>query len=289
MSEIMKEEQQLITVVSLPVIEEKLKLFGAIITEKVQEATALACTEETLKSVKKARAELRKQFDALETQRKAVKKDIFAPWDEFEAAYKKYVTEPFRKGDSELQVNICNVEQGLKDERAEEIKDYFDECIAVADIDFLTFEQVGLNITLTESKKKLKEAVKTFVDKVKDDLGVISLQEDADEILIEYRKSLNLNMAVTAVSERKRALEEMNAQREEMQAARQRDDEAVARVEEALTESAETLSAPAVSVADENEATDTSQIYEVTFTVRGTRPRIKALKDYLIKEGYING
>ena len=292
MSESMSQEQQLITVVSLPVIEEKLKIFGAAMEAKVKEATSLACTEETLKSVKESRAELRKQFNALEAQRKAVKKDIFAPWDAFEDAYKKYVTEPFRKGDSELQINICDVEQKLKDEKAEEIKAYFSECVTAADIDFLTFENVGLNVTLSTSKKKLKEAVKAFVDKVKDELGVIALQENADEVLIEYRKCLNLNTAVTTVAERKRALEEMNARREEKRAAELRSDEAVERVEQALFEQSETnksLSAPAVSVTETDESTDNPQIYEVTFTVRGTRPRIKALKEYLIKEGYIDG
>ena len=52
----MKMDNQIIVIEQLPVISEKLMQIKEEVTEKVAVATALVCTEETVKEVKKAKA-----------------------------------------------------------------------------------------------------------------------------------------------------------------------------------------------------------------------------------------
>ena len=73
------QKRELIRVTQLPVIEEQLKALSAEIDTKVNEAMSMVCTEDTVKAVKKVRAELNSQFWELEGQRKAVKKAIMGP------------------------------------------------------------------------------------------------------------------------------------------------------------------------------------------------------------------
>ena len=89
---------------------------------------------------------------------------------------------------------------------------YFEEYKKSLGIDFVTYEQVNLNITMSVSLKKLKETIKTFLDKVMDDLKLIATQEHKDEILYEYKRSLNVSVAITSVTERYKAIEEEKKQ-----------------------------------------------------------------------------
>lgn len=72
--------QELITVKQLPVIEERLQSISEEVQAQTAAALALAVTEDTVKQVKKERAELSKSFKALEEQRKAVKAAVMAPF-----------------------------------------------------------------------------------------------------------------------------------------------------------------------------------------------------------------
>ena len=53
-------------------------------------------TEDTVKEIKKLRADLNKRFKELEDERKAVKAKVMAPYEAFEEVYKKYVTDIFK-------------------------------------------------------------------------------------------------------------------------------------------------------------------------------------------------
>ena len=66
----MPNNQELIVIKQLPIIEEQLKTLSEEIDKKVTDATALVCTEETIKQVKTTRADLNKQFAELEEKRK---------------------------------------------------------------------------------------------------------------------------------------------------------------------------------------------------------------------------
>lgn len=207
---------ELIIVKQLPQIEEHLKERSEEIEKKVENAKSLICTEENVKTIKEVRAELNKEFKEVETQRKMVKEQILAPYTKFEEIYKTYISDKYKSADIDLKNKIDTVENELKNKKEQEIKDYFEEYKKANDIDFITYEQAKINVTLSASKKSLKEQAKAFIDKIVDDLKLIETQEHKAEILVEYKNDLNVSKAITAVISRFKAIEEEKKKQEEL-------------------------------------------------------------------------
>ena len=145
--------KDLIIVKQLPQIEEHLKELSAEIDKKVEYAKSLVCTEESVKAIKQVRADLNKEFKELEAQRKNVKEQIFAPYNQFEEVYKVYIADKYKSSDLDLKTKIDNTENELKAQKEQEIKDYFEEYKTANNIDFVDFKQANINVTLTASKK----------------------------------------------------------------------------------------------------------------------------------------
>jgi len=275
---------ELILVKQIPIIEEQLKTISDKITEKVETALAMVCTEETVKEVKAIRADLKKDFTELENKRKEVKSVIMSPYEQFEAIYKNYVTNVFNPADAQLKEKIDDVENGLKEQKQIEILKYFNEYIDEKKIDFVTFFDAGITVLLSSSIKSLKEQVKSFVDKIVDDLALIETQENKPEILVEYKRSLNVSQAITTVSARQKAIAEENARAEAERLEK-------IKIEELKTmEKSETFDDVATKPADETPAVEVKKpeespaerIYIVKMSVKGTVEQLKSLKNYLL-------
>ena len=270
--------KDIIVVKQLPVIVEQLQLIKADVTERVNKAMNLVCTEDTVKTVKSVRSELNKEFADWEEQRKSVKKAVLLPYEQFEIVYKDCITDVFKQADNDLKSIIDNVENGLKEQKRSEIKEYFDEYLLSKNIDFVTYENANINITLSASKKSLKEQAKAFIDRICDDLNLIDTQEHKDEIMYEYKQSLNVSSAITKVTSRYKAIEKEKKREEERRAREQARKEAATKVDTVV----ETLTPPTpLDVPTEEEP-----IIAVKFTVRGTKAKLKALKEYMNREGY---
>lgn len=205
--------QDLITVKQLPVIEERLQSISELIQAQTAEVLSLKVNEDTVKEIKKRRTELNKSFEALEDQRKAVKS---APYKAFEEVYKKYVTDVFKPADVKLKARIDEVENALLDNKKSEIAAYFQEGAAARGIDFVTFDRLGIKVTFSDSMKKLREQVDDALDKISGELALIGTLEASEEILVEYKDTLNLTNSVLTVKSRRAKLE---AERQRMEAA----------------------------------------------------------------------
>ena len=205
--------ENLIVIKQLPQIEEHLKDLSTEIDVKVNNAKKLVCTEETVKTVKQVRADLTKDFKNLEEQRKTVKEQILAPYMQFEEIYKTYVSNRYKEADIDLKQKIDSTENELKKQKENEIKDYFEEYKTANNIDFINYEQANINVTLTASKKSLKEQAKKFIDEIVDDLKLIETQECKEEILVEYKQNLNVSKSIQEVANRHKLLEEEKAGR----------------------------------------------------------------------------
>lgn len=264
--------KDLIEIKQLPVIEEQLKNVSAVIDERVKNATSLVCTEETVKTIKELRAELNKDYKEFETQRKIVKEQVLKPYNDFEDIYKKCISDKFKNADLILKGRIDVVENELKTKKEKKIKDYFEEYKVANNIDFITYEQARINVTLSASMKSLKEQAKQFIDQRVDDLKLIDTQQHKAEILVEYKNSLNVSNAITTVTNRFKAIEEEKRKQEEFIK------EATRAVIIPKEEIQEILQAP---VEEKQEDTLT-----LKFTVRGTKTKLKALKEFLENGGY---
>lgn len=281
---------ELIVIKQLPIIEQQLLQIKAHIAGKVDGALSLACTEDTVKAVKAVRSELNGDFNALEEKRKEVKKAILAPYDQFEAIYRECVTDIFKPADEQLKAKISEVEDGLKEQRRLEAEAFFNEYAAKKGIDFVSFDRAGINVTLSSSKKSLKDQGRAFIDKVTDELALIDTQEHKAEILVEYKKNLNVAVAITSVVDRMKAVE---AERARVLASQKTAEEraAAARNIDVIVEAARPVAPLAAPVAEPDEhpvdaAVQPDKHITVTFSVTDTRERLVALRDFLKNGGY---
>lgn len=267
---------EIIVVEQMPVIREQLQTIKAEVTEKVEHALSLLCTEETVQEVKKSRAELSKDFREWEEKRKEVKKAVLSPYEQFEAVYKDCITDVFKKADAELKAKIDTVESELKAQKRLEVFEYFEEYKASKNIPIsVTFDELGIVVTLSASVKSLKEKAKAFIDKVCDDLDLIETQEYKDEIFYEYKRTKNVAGAIKTVVERHKEIEaakELERIAKERQAAFE---EAAKKVAE-VAEPAEPIAPPVVD----------EPLLIVTFTVTATRQKLIELKEFLKKGDY---
>lgn len=258
----------LITIKQLPIIEEQLKSIEANIKSKVSGVLALECTESTVKAIKVLRADLNKDFAELEERRKLVKKKVMEPYEAFEAIYKERVTNIFKSTDDTLKKRIDYVEKALKAEKRTEVETYFNEYRDSKQIDFVEFCNANINVTLSASKKSLKEAAKAFIDRICDDLELIGIQEHKEEILVEYKQSLNVSSSITTVYERHKAIAEELEKTAAQSVPEVKEPECIA-----VQNTAPVLSTPA-------------KTYKMTFSVRATKDKLRELKQYLLNNNY---
>lgn len=266
----------LIQVKQLPVIEEHLRVLKEDVDRKVSDALALVCTADTVKTVKAVRADLNKRFQDLEEQRKAVKTAILAPYNQFEAIYKECASDAFKRADAELKAKISDVEDDMKRRCEAGLRDYFLELCESHHIDFVSYEQTGVEVSMadatakTQPPKKLRAQLTQFIQRVSADVGMIGGMGDAEEIMVEYKRTLNPASAIATVQDRHRRLEEERKAREAREAAKAQEAKAVKRVE--------AFAPPTVESAP--------KLVRMTFTVTEPLERLKLLKSFMDANGF---
>lgn len=262
-------ENELITIETLPVIRVHLEQLAVEIKEKVSKIEGLVVNEDTVKETKKLRAELNKEFKELESQRFAVKHAIMEKYDEFEKIYNECVKDIYGKADNDLKEKINSVEDKLKLEKENTLREFAEQHFKDKDIEnIVKFEDIGLNITLSASMKSLKDKVLEFVDKVDNDLKLIQEEEYGNEILLEYKNTLDFTKAKTRVVERKKELEKLELQQEFKE-----DKKAL---EQTVIDQVDEITAP-LEIDEE--------LYTVSFRVTGSKDKIRKIRDFIIELG----
>lgn len=268
----MSDTTALIQVKQLPIIEGQLHRLKVRWEQKAADAEAMVCTDDSIQAVKSFRAEIRKEFDEIEALRKQVKKSVLEPYEAFEAVYKDCVTSAFRRADDACAFKISETEGSLKQRCADGLREYFDELCAAHGIDWLKYEDAGIKVDMASAKqktpKKLREQLEEFVERVSRDAWTISGMQGGDEVMAEYKLSLDFPGAIEAVTARHARIEAERKQMEQMAARKAAEAEAVRRVE--------ALAPP--TVADE--------LISVTFTVADTKERLIALREWMKANNY---
>lgn len=267
----------LIALTQVPVIVNRLQSVRADVEAMLADVDTLVCTEDTLRTVKARRSDLKKIFGQLEAQRKAVKAQIMAPYNELEQVYRECVGGLFERADAVLKEKIDGVESAMKEDLRERLVAYFEECRAAEGVEWLEFDQLTLKYGVTEARQKVPKALfRSIADQValvRKDVNAINAMEDSAEIMVEYRRSLNLSEAAGAVMLRKKELERAREMREEWTARTAAEDE---RLAELRTE----------PVQEEGPEPAGGEILKLRFTVRATREKLKELKAFLDSNGY---
>ena len=266
---------EIVKIEQMPKVFEQLELIGEFIDNQLKDLDKLECTEDNKQEVKNRRTEISNTLNLLEDKRKEIKNKINEPYENFNKKYEETTKTKLQNAYKVLTDKINKIEDEQKQVKKNKIESYFKEYCEFLKIDFVKFEQLNLNITLSISDKKLQEQTKEFLDKVNDDLALIDSQEHKEEILIEYKKNLNVSLAITTVVNRYKELEELKKKEEEKQAQKDIEIENVQKI-------GKILNAPTKEVIE----ADREEIYEMTFKVRASKSKLKELKNYLENEGY---
>ena len=276
--------EQLIVVKQLPVIEERLREKAEEIQERTRFACSMVCTQDTLLAVKKIRADLNKEFAQYEEARKGVKRQVMEPYEKFEATYKECITGPYAEADKKLKAMVESVEYHLRDKKEKELRRYYKEHLEASGLDPAdwAFERTGITVLRSRSDKSLRSEIRKWVDARAEDISSIRTMPDADEVMVEYKRCINLSQAVVTVSARHAAQEAERVAREQAEAAFEASLEQTQNRCELHTEAAPVPVAEPIPATIEGE-----DVLKLSFSVYGTKSKLRELKKFLDEGGYI--
>lgn len=271
---------EIVKIEQMPKVFSQLEKIGEIIKKKTSDLDKLECTEANKQEVKSRRTEINNTLALLEAKKKEIKNKLLEPYNVFEAKYNEECKEKLQNASSILTEKINAIEIQQKLEKEQELREFADEYFNHYMIkDVVKFEDIGLNITLSASIKSLKEQTKAFCERISNDLKLIDLEEYKDEIVIEYLKNLDFVKSKMLVVERHRKLEEIKKREEELKTQQEQEQEVVEKVEEVVEEIK-----PPVEIIDV-EAQEVEEVFTATFTVKTTKAKLKALKNFMESEG----
>ena len=261
-------------------IESNMKEVKGYVEELNNYYKSVTFTEETLKQAKEEKAKVNKFKTEVADYRKKITAEYNKLIKVFEDTAKeteKLLSETYNT----INQQVAGFEEEQKRKKEQEIREYFEEYKTANDIDFVSYEQAQINVTLTASIKSLKEQVKVFIKRVIDDLKLIETQECKEEILVEYKQNLNVSRAIQEVANRHKLLEEEKRKQEEKVVTIISNEN-----HEITKESYEQLEEAFNKPLEQPEEVKQEEILTLKFIVRGTREKLKELKNFLIQGGY---
>lgn len=273
-NEVLKVEQ-------MPKVFENLEKIGEYLEKTLKGIEDIECTETNKIEVKNKRTLINNTKTVLENKRKEIKNKILEPYNLIEEKYKNEIMGKIDKAIATLDDKISFIEDTQKEEIKEKCERYFSEYALSKSIDFITFKDMNLKITLGLATaqgsltKKTQNAIDEFIDQREKDVNLINTLEHSDEILIEYKKTLKCADSIALVMDRHKELEELQSKKEEQKEEKLND--------EVMLNKIESLSAP--KIVDNNfETQSEQQIYEAVFKVlTSNKACLKEIKEIIDK------
>ena len=256
----------------------------------------MVVTEDGIAAAKSDKAKIRKISSAISEQRIAVKKRYLEPYNAFEANMKE-LSGMCDEASKNIDDQLKKFEEQRKAQKRAELLDFYQALNAPA---WLTFERIEnprwMNVTFS-----MDEAQKENTEKVsatKADIESISGfdAEFADEMLLEYRKTLNVSGAIQRGNELRRMKQERERRRAEQEAAEkaraaEREEAERRRAEAAIAalrarEAAEAATQPEEEQTQEpGKHLEEEAIQVLDFRVHVTQTQKIALRDWLTANG----
>ena len=264
----------IVKIEQMPIVFEQLEKIGTLIDERTKDLDTLECTEENKQEVKKRRTEINNTLKVLEDKRKEIKTKLLEPYNAFEEKYENECKTKLQNASELLKGKIDTIESQQLAEKESELREFANQHFEDKKIvGFANFEDIGLNITLSASMKSLKDQIVVFCDNLRKDLDLIELEDNKEEILIEYKKCFDFGKSKLIVVERHKQLELLKQQQEEKLEQEKQEEEIIGKVEEIIEVPKEII--------------EDDEVITVQFTITDTKEKILKLRDYL-KENEIN-
>lgn len=261
-------------------IEDNIKKVKEYAIKVKEYYTGLVFTVKTKEDAEKEKADINKFKKQVEDFRKQIVAKYNEPIKLFEDTAKE--TEKLLKETYDLiNVQVKAFDDEQLEKVREKIESYFDEYAQSKNVDFVNFSQMNISVTkglLTSTgnlTKKVQDQINEFVDGCVKDVDLINTLEHKEEILIEYKKTLKSAESIALVMDRYKQLEDMKKEKESAKEQVINDEEMLKKID--------SLSAPKV---EKNSNENQEEILELSFKVRGTRAKLKALKEFLNNGGY---
>ena len=271
---------EIITVEQAVKLTSRFDEIAAELNEKKTRVEALLVSEESRKDAKEIRAALNKDAKAYAEDFKAIKAQVLKPWSDVEAEYKAKIDAPFKEMDKLLKEKIDFIEDGLKAEKKTELLEYFEELRLALGVTFVEFLDLDIKVGLSQSLSALKKEVKEQLEEVAKTVATINNMPESAELLAEYKTNgFNLNEALRVVNEREIARQKAKELQEQMKDEAEAEEKRVAEMQEIAKEHAPETVEVKVEPKEEKQLC-------VGFKVYGTMEQLKALKAFLVDNGY---
>lgn len=220
---------------TIGIIEDNLNEVELSIYEKVKEYRAVVVTEDTIKDGKKFLADIRKERNYLEDERKAIKKQWMIPYEKFEKRAKEIIAlydEPVKI----INDQLLEYEKHRKEMKRKEIQSIYD--FVKGELE----EWLPLNHIFNEkwentsySSKKIREEMELIFDQMKVSISTIrSMNSEFEEdALYVLKETGSLQSAISEITElqkqkerfMKQAKREIEQEQEEVQPLKQLENE----------------------------------------------------------------
>lgn len=238
----------------------------------------LVVTPDAIKSAKSDRANLNKLATAVEEYRKDVKRRCLEPYNELEAKCKELVgiiREPIEAIDGQVKA----FEDKEKQDKYDALKAYYDSIVGDM-ADTIEFEKI-LDPKWGNRTKKLEElkgSLEDNIDRIREEIDYLE-QTYADapyktaiieEYMQAYSKSKAIVLATTLEFRYKQEQERKHKAEEALKAAEQPEPAPKAAEQQAVLIS---------------EAVESEPVGTVSFSVKGTKSQIIALREFMKKSG----
>ncbi|MCK5386762.1 MAG: DUF1351 domain-containing protein [Gammaproteobacteria bacterium] len=195
-------ENQLIVLAQKPIIEySAIEARGIEVAEKIalMNLDTIEPTEQNRSVMKRIRAELNKDLEVFERQRKMIHEAITKPYKDFTASYDEHIKVLYKNATEQLKEKISSVEAAMLDTKKSDIEAYFN---SVAEhLDFISIDDAGLNIILSVPNKKLMGQIDGFVTKISHELATIGGMDNSVRIESLYKTNLGLSLSVSTVND----------------------------------------------------------------------------------------
>lgn len=222
-----------------------------LVKNTLKQYEGIELNDDNKQDIKKIMADLNKVKKAINDERIRVEREYTKPLELLKDQVKSIVG-TIDETRNTLDEQVKEDDRIKREEKTSLLKDYFDNNLP-KEIDFITFEDVGLNVTLSASDTSLKKQIDEHIEKVQTDMEEITTDQNGQRLLGKYRLSKNLQQSRI----------ELNRELQE---------------EQKVVEELPQMPAVEPQVEQEEELT-------VTFTVTGTRTKIRAVREYMERLG----
>ena len=168
------------------------------LSEQLEHYKNLVVTEDGIKGAKEDKSKLNKLKTALDNQRKAVKKECLAPYEDFEIKVKELISMidgPVKAIDEQIKV----FDESKKAEKKEQIKAFYLENIGDL-ASLFPFEKIENPrwINATYKMSDIEKEISDSIFKFKNDIGIIKAMKTGCEqqMLDKYLQTLDMSAAM---------------------------------------------------------------------------------------------